>query len=182
MKRMCLVFVPLVVLLVASTAAMGQEQQTFAGTMPEGAVFYATTQNFESVWKGIEQSNFWAKLTRLKIWEGVDFGWYDDFRDDFADKFGFEFSTDNVMAVFGREFAVALYVTPPEEAAAEAAGAADVENAGNDEEDAEADEGGNVTIELLCSARMNPPDAVDDIVEKLITKAREEGGDDVLIT
>jgi len=157
MKRTCLMLVVLATVLAVPLVSLGQERQTFARALPEGAVFYATTQNLESVWKSVEQSNFWVRLTRLTVWDGVDFSWYDDFRSSFADEFGFEFNTQNLMAVFGREFAVALYVEPP------------------------AEEGGNTKIELLCAARMNPRDTVEDMVKKLLDRAREEGGD-VLIT
>ncbi len=157
MKRICLVFASLLVLLAALDAAQAQEPRTFARYVPEGAVFYATTQNFESFWRGIEQSNFWAKLTRLKIWEGADFGWYDDFREDFAQNLGFEFSTKNLMAVFGKEFAVAFYIEP---------GAGDATAP---------------KIEVIFVAQMNPPDTVEGMVSKLLEKAREQGGDDVVI-
>ncbi|MBN1916768.1 MAG: DUF3352 domain-containing protein [Verrucomicrobia bacterium] len=158
MKRAFLMLMVLAAMPAASFAAASQEPKTFAGSVPEGAVFYATTQNLESVWAGIERSNFWAKLTRLKIWEGADFGWYDDFRHDFADKLGFEFNTQSFMAVFGREIAVALYVEPP------------------------ADAGGNTRIELLCAARMNPRDTVEDMVQKLLDRAKTHGADNVLVT
>ena len=158
MKRTCLMLTVLAGLLVVPLVAAGQEPQTFARYVPEGAVFYATTQNAEAFWTKIEQSNFWVRFTQLKVWEGVDFAWYDDFRREFADKFGFAFDTKNLMAVLGREFAVALYVEPP------------------------ADPASNARIELLCAARMNPRDAVEGMVEKLLDRAKTEGAENVLLT
>jgi hypothetical protein len=157
MKRTRLLLVCLILAVAILTPATAQEPETFARFVPEGAVFYATTQNFESVWRGIERSNFWAKLTRLNLWEGVDFGWYDDFRETFAESLGFEFSTENVMAVFGKEFAVALYI-----------------EAGEEHET-------GAKVELIFVCRMNPADAVETMVDKLVEHAKGQG-DDVVIS
>ncbi len=154
MKRTCLVLTCLAVATVLVGPA--QSAETFARYVPDGAVLYATTQNLEGVWRGIEQSNFWNTFTHLTIWEGADFGWYEEFRNEFAENVGFEFSTENLMAVLGKEFAVALYIEP-----------------------AAAGQGGP-TIELLCLAQMNPPDLVEDIVAKLLEQAKEEGGEAII--
>jgi hypothetical protein len=158
MRRVCFLFAFFLVLVTALCPVPVRAAETFARYVPDGAVFYATTQDFERFWRGIEQSNFWATFTRLEIWEGADFSWYDDFREDFAANLGFELSTENVMAVFGKEFAVALYVEPGEDGQA------------------------GPKIEVFLVARMNPPDAVEEIVNKLLDRAKEEGGGDVMIT
>lgn len=156
MKRTCLVLTCLAV--AAVLVGPAQSAETFARYVPDGAVLYATTQNLESVWQSIEQSTFWNTFTHLNIWEGADFGWYEEFRNEFAENVGFEFSTENVMAVFGKEFAVALYIEPAA--------------AGED----------GPTIEVLCLAQMNPPDRVEEMIGKLLDRAKEEGGDEVIIS
>ena len=158
MKRMGFVFACVLVAVAALSPVVAHGAETFAKYVPDGPLFYATTQNFEGFWRGIEDSNFWAKFGRLKIWEGVDFGWYDEFREEFAEDLGFEFSTENVMALFGKEFAAALYLDPGE------------------------DQGAGLRVEVIFVAQMNPPDAVEGMVEKLLGRAKEEGKDDVLVT
>jgi len=157
MKRMGLVFALIMVLIVMAAPARAAESKTFARHVPDGAVLYATTQGLEEFWAGIERSNFWAMFTHLKVWEGADFSWYDDFRDEFADELGFEFNTANLMAVFGKEFAVAFYAEPGED-------------------------GGNPTIEVVFVSRMNPPELVQEIVDKLLERAKAAGDDEVTIS
>jgi hypothetical protein len=146
----------LVAAALAAWPARGAE--TFAGVVPGGAAFYADTQGLESVWRGIERSNFWAKFAHLKVWEGVDLGRYERFRAQFAQNLGLEFSTANLLAVLGKEFAVAFYMDA-----------------------AEGDEA-LPRMELLVVARMNPPETVEGMLEKLVERAQAEGDGEVLIT
>jgi len=158
MSRIFLLSVCLLVLALAPVSAPAAQNETLAHVVPDGAVYYADVQNLDGFWRSIEQSNFWAKFTRLKIWDDVSFDWYEEFREEFAENLGFEFSTANVMAVFGKELALAFYVEPAKEGEA------------------------GPQIELILVARADPPEAVEDMVGKVLKSIKEHGDDDVLLT
>jgi len=105
----------IVMLLLFSSPLWGATtiQDTLAKNVPEDAVFFVTYQDLASLWKGISSSNTWKRVKNLKVWEEADLtSGFNEFKAEFAKNIGFEFNEENLMALLGKEFAIAGFADP----------------------------------------------------------------------
>lgn len=90
-------------------------QESLARLVPQDAVYFSSDVGLEEVWASITGSNFWKRVTSLKVWDetGARAG-IEDLAEQFSENMGFELSTKNIMSLLGKELAIALCVEPGE--------------------------------------------------------------------
>ncbi len=142
--------VALCVTVVAPPVAVAQEG--LARLVPQDAVFFKTSVGFEELWANITGSNFWKRVTSLKVWDetGARAG-LEDFAEQFSENMGFEASAKNIMSLLGKEVAIAVY--------------------------AEAGETPKIRGYLLF--RSNPKSVTEDVIKKLLDAIRKAAGEEV---
>ena len=108
MKKLIVMLAVLMLLGQAAYAAV-TIQDTLARAVPENAIIFATIEDFQGIWGGISSSNAWKKIKALKIWREMQVGSsFDQFRTEFKQNLGFDFSKENILALMGRELALAV--------------------------------------------------------------------------
>ena len=112
MKKTIFILAALLILSLPAQAAV-TIQETLAKAVPEDAILFGTHQDLQTLWKNISSSNAWQKIQGFNVWDELGVGSdLSEFKVKFNEKVGLELSEENIMALFGKEVAVALMGGP----------------------------------------------------------------------
>jgi hypothetical protein len=131
---------------------MACAQETFARLIPQDALYFKTNVEFEKVWASVVNSNFWKRVTTLRVWDDTQArAGLEDFPNEFQENVGVALNTVNIMSLLGKETAAAVCVDPGETP--------------------------KIRGYLLC--RSNPKPLAEQLIQKLFDAIKKDAGENV---
>ncbi len=90
-----------------SELVSSQGEVAIAEIVPSDVVLFLSARNAQATWDLVKGSQFWQRVSALKIWGNVPFD-LNAFKEEFKKNLGFEFSEENLFGLFGQDLSVAL--------------------------------------------------------------------------
>ncbi len=90
-----------------SELVSSQGEVAIAEIVPSDVVLFLSARNAQATWSLIKDSQFWQRVSALKIWGNVPFD-LNAFKEEFKNNLGFEFSEENLFGLFGQDLSIAL--------------------------------------------------------------------------
>ncbi len=85
--------------------------ETLATVVPQDAVAYIGIYDIKNHWKLFQKSNTWKEISSLQLWNDIDLkAAWDNFNQEFKNQVGIELNESNIMELFGRQFAIAMFM------------------------------------------------------------------------
>ena len=132
--------------------------QSLAEYVPEDALFFIEVRDLGDAWSGITSSNSWKAFLSMKAVRDFRFeNRIEHFQTAFKDATGIALDRTNIMSLLGKQFVIAICAKP-------------------------GDSNGEVMMEAVLVSRCSSRKPVEDMLETLMTSAKENLGGDAAFT